>query len=251
MPIFVRDHDNQLWSPTPKAAGLFAGLHGGAVAGLLTGEVESLAAKSGWGFATSVAAWFIRPAPMAPMRTEIRILSSGGRVTVVDNVLRLPGQDEVIATARVTLIKHRPLSLPEAADQPSIADPTRLQAFSHPSPHGKPWFMDAMDVRVGPQAAWFRSLEPLIDGAGPLARIVGPADWAHGIRRPAEQVAADPNPNLTVHISRPPVGDWLGIDAATTWRPDSGIGTGRGVLLDVEGEIGTVSMAVALAPLKR
>jgi hypothetical protein len=59
---------------------------------------------------------------------------------------------------------------------------------------------------------------------------------------------ADPNPNLTVQLFRQPLGKWLGIRAQTRWRPRTGLGLGSGILLDVHGEIGRVSMSVVLVP---
>ncbi len=60
--------------------------------------------------------------------------------------------------------------------------------------HGRSWFMDAMEARASDDAAWFRLNHPIIDGAGPFAGVLGPADWTHGIARPFQNVVADPNP---------------------------------------------------------
>jgi len=51
---------------------------------------------------------------------------------------------------------------------------------------------------MGDDVAWFRLTHPVVDGAGPLSSLLGPADWTHGITRPLQDVVADPNPNLTV-----------------------------------------------------
>jgi hypothetical protein len=74
-----------------------------------------------------------------------------------------------------------------------------------------------------------------------LSSVLGPADWTHGISRPLQDVVADPNPNLTVQLFRPPSGEWVGIRAQTRWRPATGCGVGSGTLLDTRGEIGRVS----------
>jgi len=75
-----------------------------------------------------------------------------------------------------------------------------------------------------------------------------PADWTHGIARPFRDVVADPNPNLTVQLFRQPEGRWVGIRAQAKWRPAGGLGAGSGVLIDIHGEIGRVSMSVILVP---
>ena len=86
---------------------------------------------------------------------------------------------------------------------------------------------------------------------GPLSSVLGPADWTHGIARPVQDVVADPNPNLTVQLFRQPVGGWVGVRAEARWRPAGGLGAGSGVLLDVHGEIGRVSMSVILVPFPK
>jgi hypothetical protein len=108
-----------------------------------------------------------------------------------------------------------------------------------------------MEARAGDDVAWFRLNQEVIDGAGPLSCVLGPADWTHGISRPFQNVVADPNPNLTVQLFRQPRGEWVGIRAQTRWRPSAGVGMGSGVLLDIRGEIGCVTMSVVLVPFPK
>jgi hypothetical protein len=254
MPIFEQDTAAGCWRPSPLAAGPFAGLQGGAVASLLTAEVELLAASAGWGAAISVAVWFLKPVPMARLRTEVATLRGGGRVSVVDNTLFADSDAEPCATARVTLIKERRVDTPEIADRRTRPlDPAAYPRRSIASFHGRPWMMDAMDAHAGEGVAWFRQNVPVLANVptGTLSSILGPADWAHGISRPLQNVVADPNPNLTVHMLRPPENGWIGIRPHTWWDPQRGVGIGDGAILDVRGEIGSVSMAVALTPFPK
>ncbi|WGR94154.1 hypothetical protein MTX26_32290 [Bradyrhizobium sp. ISRA443] len=62
---------------------------------------------------------------------------------------------------------------------------------------------------------------------------------------------ADPNPNLTVQLFRQPQGERIGVRVEARWRPEAGLGVGSGVLLDVYGEIGRVSMPVILVPFSK
>ncbi len=242
------------WKPTALAAGPFAGLQGGAVASLLTAEVEALAGVRKWGTAIASSAW-LRPTPMTALRTRLSVVSEGGRVSVIDNTLWPAGEDQPCATVRVTLSRERAVEIAGFADPMSdAADPTQFPVRTRRAAQGGPWFMDAMEAREGDGAAWFRMNHAVIDGAGslskaPLSSVLGPADWTHGIARPFQDVVADPNPNLTVQLFRPPAGDWLG--AQTRWRPAGGLGAGSGVLLDVHGEIGRVSMSVILVPFPK
>jgi hypothetical protein len=242
------------WKPSALAAGPFAGLQGGAVASLLTAEIEAQANLRKWGTAISASAWFLRPTPMTDLRTELSVVSEGGRVSVIDNTLWPADEDQPCATVRVTLSRERAVDVPGFVDAVSgTADPTRFPVRVRRAAHGKPWFMDAMEAREGDGVAWFRLDHAIIDAAGslPLASVLGPADWTHGIARPIQNAVADPNPNLTVQLFRPPSGPWVGVRAETRWRPAAGLGAGSGVLLDVNGEIGRVSMSVILVPFPK
>jgi len=242
------------WQPMPLAAGPFAGLQGGAVASLLTAEVEALAEQRQWGTAIASSAWFLRPTPMTVLRTGLSVVTEGGRVSVIDNTLWPDGEDQPCATVRVTLARERAVEVAGFAEPASeAADPTRFPVRTRRAAHGWPWFMDAMEAREGDGVAWFCMNQTIIDGAGslsnvPLSSVLGPADWTHGIARPFRDVVADPNPNLTVQLFRRPEGRWLGIRAQAQWRPAGGLGAGSGVLLDINGEIGRVSMSVILVP---
>jgi len=251
-PIFEPLGSPNHWRPSALAAGPFSGLQGGAVASLLTAEVEALAGTRKWGTAVSVTAWFLRPTPMTDLRTQLAVVSEGGRVSVVDNTLWPANEDQPCATVRLTLSRERAVEIAGFSDQTRApVDPLQFPLRSPHAVHGRTWFMDAMEARAGADAAWFRLKHPIIAGAGPLSSVLGPADWTHGIARPFQNVVADPNPNLTVQLFRPPAGEWVGVRAQTRWRPAAGLGTGSGVLLDKHGEIGRVSMSVILVPFPK
>jgi acyl-coenzyme A thioesterase PaaI-like protein len=252
--IFEPSNQSHHWKPSALAAGPFAGLQGGAVASLLTAEIEAQAGERKWGTAISASAWFLRPTPMTDLRTQMSVVSEGGRVSVIDNTLWPANEDAPCATVRVTLARERGVEISGFAEPESdAADPLRFPVRTRQAAHGKPWFMEAMEAREGDGVAWFRLGHAIIDGAGslPLSSVLGPADWTHGIARPFQNVVADPNPNLTVQLFRPPSGPWVGVRAQTRWRPGAGLGTGSGVLLDINGEIGRVSMSVILVPFPR
>jgi Thioesterase-like superfamily len=186
---------------------------------------------------------------MATLRTRIAVVHAGRRGAVIDSTLYVDGEAEPLATARIQLLKARAVdvTLPESASAP-VVDPLRYPRSARKAPHGKPWFMDAMEVRSDGVTSWFRLETEIIKDAGPLSTVLAPADWAHGINRPLSNVLADPNPDLTVRLFRPPVNDWIGVRSRTWWSVETGIGLGAGNLHDVTGEIGSVAMSVALMP---
>jgi acyl-CoA thioesterase superfamily protein len=252
LPIFEPLQTPHHWQPSALAAGPFAGLQGGAVASLLTAEIERLAGVRNWGTAISASAWFLRPTPMVELRTQLSVLTEGGRVSVIDNTLWAAGVEAPCATVRVTLSRERAVEVAGFTDAAGeAADPRQFPLRTAKAAHGQPWFMDAMEARAGDGVTWFRLDHAIIEGAGPLSSVLGPADWTHGIARPVQNVVADPNPNLTVQLFRRPRGDWVGVRAQTRWQPASGLGTGGGILLDLHGEIGRVSMSVILVPFPK
>src|SRR5512138_1075406 len=163
LPIFEALDAPGRWRPSPLAAGPFAGLQGGAVASLLTAEVEALAAERNWGTAISSAAWFLRPTPMADLRSEIRVVSEGGRVSVIDNTLWPADEDAPCATVRVTLSRERAVEVPGFVEAGrKAADPTQYPLRTLHLVAGRQWFMDAMEARFGDGVAWFRMNHEII-----------------------------------------------------------------------------------------
>src|SRR5439155_11380216 len=87
---------------------------------------------------------------------------------------------------------------------------------------------------------WMRMRLPLVESEAPspLQRVLIAADSGNGVSQ-----ALDParftfvNPDLTVYLHRPPDGEWVAMDAATTVRP-SGVGLAESALFDERGAIG-------------
>ncbi len=252
MAVFKRDSTSGKWQPTPLARGPFKGLQGGAISGLLISEIESQAAGRGWGRAISAHTSFLKPVPLTKLITTIEPLHEGGRVSVVDNHLFAEDEDQPSASVRVTLVEDREIDIPGfCAKASEYFTPEDFELVSRSAPHGEPWFMDIMDVRSSEEICWFKLSDIVAEGAGQLAQIAGPADWAHGIARPVQNIVADPNTDLSIHTFRAKVGDWVGVEPVTEWNPAIGVGLGQASLLDITGIFGSVTMSVALTPFPK
>ena len=245
MPAFEK-HEENSWNSAPSAMGPFSGLQGGGVAGLMVFELEALANAKALGLAVSASVEFLRPTQPGSLRTVPKIVRAGRRVSVLSNEI-YQGQT---CTARASICVIQPTQI-SAIATPSKAHhaPQELDVLpARKALHGQPWMMDNFEVRQSDEGViWFRYLDEIVDGMTPLARVLGPADWTHGLGRPATPRLADPNINLQVVLARQPDGDFLGIRPNTTWLP-SGIGMGEGMLLDPAGPFGRVMMSVALTP---
>ena len=247
MPIFTKD-ENSLWVSAPQASGPFHGLQGGAIAALMVSELEQLAQDQELGLATSASVEFIRPTPSGPLRTQPECLRRGRRVSVFTNAL----YDGDTLTAKATTCFINPRAVPEISDpKKTLHDPTALPVLpARSAPHGRPWMMDLFEVRKsGDGIVWFRYTDDIVAPMSVMGRFLGPADWTHGLGRPAEPKLADPNINLQVTLARQPSDEFIGIRPRTTWMR-SGIGLGEGELFDVEGFVGRVAMSVALTPFE-
>ena len=243
MPAFLPNDKNQ-WSSTPIAMGPFKGLQGGGVAGLMAFELEKMANDQDFGIAVSASVEFLRPTDPGALETRPTIERKGRRVSVLSNALF---QDD-ICKARCSVCFMHPIDIPAIEDQaPDQHEPGLLNPLPPKRAlHGQPWMMDSFEVRPAESGIiWFRYKDDIVDGITPMARVLGPADWTHGIGRPSAPKLADPNVNLSVILSRHPAGEYIGILPKTTWMP-TGIGMGEGVLFDEQGDFGKVMMSVAL-----
>ena len=105
-------------------------------------------------------------------------------------------------------------------------------------------------VDPGPAAVWSRMRLPLVDGEEPTPtqRILATADSGNGISS-----ALSPerwlfvNTELTVHLFRPPSGEWVCLDAVTAIGPSGG-GLAASRLSDRDGEVGRGAQALLVRP---
>ena len=110
----------------------------------------------------------------------------------------------------------------------------------------------AAGIWAGPGAAtvWGRMRYPLVDGEQPtgLQRVMAIADSGNGVSfvLPFEKWLFI-NPDLTVHVGREPVGEWICLDAATTVS-ERGFGLAASRLFDRDGLVARGAQALYVAP---
>ncbi len=245
MAIFEPDGSGN-WIGGEQARGPFIGLQGGGVASLMVAEIENIATQEGLGAAVSVSVEFLRPTPLMPLMTKPNILRRGRRSSVLTNEIWADGKQTASATVCVV---HPVGGLANADSEPLDINVGEIDPLhTRTAPHGGPWLMDNFEIRPGADGiVWFRHKDEITPDATPLARVLGPADWTHGLARPSEPKLADPNVNLQVALARHPRGEHIGIRPKTTWT-SQGIGLGEGALFDEQGEIGRVAMSAVLIP---
>ena len=165
----------------------------------------------------------------------------------------------------VEVVRARALQI-LAADAPAVGgDPSPLP----PGPeHGRdndfrppyrPMFSpDAIEIKFveggfyggAGSTGWFRLRAPIVAGEtpSPLQSLAAAGDFGNGISAvlPWERYLFI-NPDLTLYIDRPPVGEWICLQARTTIAAH-GIGTAESVVFDQHGRVGRALQALLVGP---
>lgn len=190
--------------------------------------------------------------PMAEVDTAVRVLRPGRTIELVESTLSHAGR--TIVTLRAWLLRQDDTAAVAGTHVPSVTGALDMEAWD-PTTVWPGGFIAAAQVRrteVEPGRAtyWVRTDEPLVEGqdASPLARAAGLLDISNGmtVRADPSEVAF-PNVDLTAHLLREPVGDWLGFDTSVTFG-DQGVGVTSTVLHDETGHLGAMSQILTVRP---
>ena len=257
--LFVPDGD--LVVPTDSARGPWSpdALHGGPVAALLARAVESCAPE-GPMVVTRLTIELLRPVPLAPLATAATVSRPGRKVQVVDARISAEGRD--VAWGRALRIRVLPPG-PATAELPDpMAGPVPgRDAGAPPGPeagHRSPqpaavgayraFHSAGAEMRYvvgdfaarGPAAVWVRLAVPVVpdEVPTPLQRAAAAADFGNGVSSEldfARHVFI--NPDLSVHLHREAIGEWVCLEAATTIGVP-GVGVSQSALWDRHGPLG-------------
>jgi hypothetical protein len=258
----------ELWLPTEATIGPWSeeAQHGGPPSMLLARELERVASEQP-ARVVRLGVELLRPVPLRPLRVTAWVARPGRRVDRVEAVLH----DAEVEVARAYALRIRTAGL-DVGPAPAPAEPP--PAFSErPVDFGDGgWSASAafralagrsygalgVDLRLatgsvgepGPATVWCRVRLPVVPGEvpTPLMRVAAVADFGNGL-----SWVLDPsrfsfvNPELTIHLARPPRGEWVALDAVTRLGGD-GTGVAEGRLYDLEGRIGTAQQSLIIEP---
>ena len=257
-PLFDVDGDRFLPSPHTSSPWSPDSLHGGAAAALLARATELHDPDPPMRI-VRMTIDLVRPVPVAPLTIDIRTIRPGRRVSVVAADLIAGGEP----CARMTALRLRDATVPVPADTPLPADRPPDIGPGDSGPPSPDWPFEAFhthgcEVRYargewmqpGPAFAWIRLLEPVVAGEtpSPVQRLVAAADFGNGVSSvlPFDRWLFV-NPDLTVHVERPPVGAWIGLDAVTRLT-DGGSGATSTGLYDERGRVGAGVQSLLVEP---
>jgi len=275
--IFLRAGDDR-FMPTEHARGPWdpRALHGGAAAALIARAFERTTPGEELPIAR-LGFELLRPIPFAQLTLSTEIVRPGRRVQELTAELRTaPGGGdgggdpggELIARASALRIRAVPAGLPDPEGRIAQPGPAPIEAMPGPE-HGNvvrfalndlattslattgmemSWLTDPWSL--GPGKVWMRPREPILPGeqTSPLVALVATADFGNGISRELEfDKYLFINADLTLHLWRPPHGEWIGLDAKTVLM-DGGTGTAESVLHDLHGPVGRALQALVVQP---
>jgi hypothetical protein len=110
-------------------------------------------------------------------------------------------------------------------------------------------FTEGAFMELGPATVWMRMAVPLLPGEEPtpLQRVLAAADSGNGVSAALDwSKYLFINVDLTVHLHRMPLGEWVCLDAVTL--PEvNGVGMADTRLLDERGPIGRAAQTLLVA----
>lgn len=242
---------DEYWQPTPFAMGPFGGLHGGVVSGMLTSELEARGEQAGWGQPMSAKVYLVRPAPLEAFSTKVETIREGARLTVMENSLIAGGK--LRAKASMAFLKDVPVPgiVPPKGE---TFHPDDLPKWQFESFNETVTYLSAVDVRDNKDhgSVWVRPLYPLVDAPTPFAQTIAIADYAtlFGVYLAGKRPKAGgwPNADISLHLSRLPRGEWIGVRPRDGWYPN-GSGLTEAEIFDADGWIGRSCQSAVLLPM--
>ncbi len=233
--------------------------HGGPVTGLLAWLAQQPPTAAPMRLARLTVDLF-RGVRLAPLTWSVSVRRDGRRIQAVD--VSLLDQGTEVARATAVRIRAEPLDLGDAAARlpvvqpPAITEPGGNGFWPGGEPAWVPGFVRAVELRnvVGTQGAggerfvWVRLRCPVMAGeaSDPVVSLAALVDYASGLANPLDfRRFTSINPDLTLHLLRAPVGEWIGLDAWTDLA-DDGIGQSDARVLDQQGRVGRVSTSLVI-----
>lgn len=238
------------------------GQHGGAFAALVAGHIERSVPTLTDMQVSRLTVEIFRVIPLVTLRIETKVVREGKRIqTVTARVF--DGDSALLSTATLQRLRVADLPLPDdaaplplALPQPDEVDGRVGDAWGVGATGKIMFHRHAMEVREvkggfgekGPGTVWMRLSKPIVAGleATPLERVVATADFSNGVSRSLDYNEwVFMNPDLTVHVSRYPRGEWVALDAESTYG-NEGRGVATGSLWDTTGWLGRSTQSLYL-----
>jgi hypothetical protein len=191
------------------------------------------------------------PVPVADLRVSTSVERPGRSVELLSATLSHEGR--VVLTARAWHIVGSDTSAVAGGEVAAMAPPASAVPMEIPDFWSGGYLAAVEWLSVsggiftpGDAQVWARPRVAVVEGSEPtpLERLFSVVDSASGVSSRVDiRKWYAINTDLTVHLHRQPVGEWIGMDARTTIGPD-GVGLATSTVHDVEGPVGTTAQAL-------
>jgi hypothetical protein len=243
------------WQPTRHVAGPWdpASQHAGPPAALLARELERCEPREDMEIGR-LTCEILGPVPVdAELEVAARVVRPGRSVELLEAELSAGGRPTMRASAWRLLRS----AASAGAGGPSPPELPHGEATIPPgwNPGG---YLAAVEWRFargdwgvpGPATAWTRLRVGIVEGEepSPLQRVLAIADSGNGVSAELDMARWwFINPELTLHVLRPPRGAWICLDAASSLQ-EGGLGAAFSVLSDRDGPVARGAQTLLVAP---
>lgn len=251
---FVATHrTGSAWDPSTQAGGAVL-----ALLGHVLEDVPTLVAMS----LSRLTVDIVRPVPIGPrLVVGTDVVREGKKIQVVD--LTISAGDVVTTRARALRIRDRdvagipgvPVSTTDHNPAAVIPAPEEVPSVE-PSPGVAEFLRSGAELRRraepvdGVHVAWCRLRVPVVAGESVRAtsRAALPLDLGNmmGVHTLDPTRATSINPDVTGHLARGPVGEWVALSGHTWYDHGVGHGVSMAVLSDEAGAFGVTSTSQIL-----
>jgi hypothetical protein len=231
--------------------------HAGPPSALVCRAIEHAAAPQGLTHLGRLTGNLLRPVPIGECHVDVTVDYIGRNAGHYSARLVAAGKEVARFTALMQREDELPVPagtpghpLPQAPRPPSACPPCRM-----PFPGMDGGYGELVENRLaegrffdGPSAAWFRLRHPLVAGESPspYQRVAVAADSGNGISASLDfQRYSFVNCDLTIHLLRRPVGEWICLQARSAFG-GNGCGIAESALYDEGGLIGRAVQTLAV-----
>ena len=191
----------------------------------------------------------LAPVPIEPLKVSARVARPGRSVELLE--ASLEGSEGEVMRARGWRLAEAAIEADwEAEDPPPGREDAQALEF-FPTGERVGWhtameivFARGRFLEPGPATVWMRPRVPLVEGEPitPLQRVLLAADGGNGVSAPLDWSRfIFINTDLTVHLLRPPRGEWVCLDSVTHV---DGVGMTDTALWDDDGRIGRAAQTL-------
>jgi Acyl-CoA thioesterase C-terminal domain/Acyl-CoA thioesterase N-terminal domain len=246
---------DRTWLATAHTAGPWdaASQHGGPPSALLAREMQRCSPRDDM-IVARFTCEILRAIPVGELRVEARLVRPGRSVELLEAVASADGREVAHASTWRVLRAYGVTVAPRQPAPPALPD----MEFTPPPEGWSGGYLSAIEWRAahggfrapGPAAVWARMRYPLVpdEEPSPLERLLAIADSGSGASWELDLHRWHfINPELTVHLHREPVGEWICLDAQTAISP-GGAGLATSVLSDLGGPVGVAAQSLLVAP---